>query len=135
MGPTDPDRWLTHATDELQDALDLKERGRYYIALFHLQQATEKALKAFLYGRAGVTEIIHSHSVHDLLALAKEADRDFERVARASRLDEYYISTRYPDGLPGGVPSRFYTDPQQAEEAAELAKGVVDLVRRKLGEG
>lgn len=135
MGPTDPERWLTQATDELQDALDLKERGRYYMALFHLQQAAEKALKAFLYGRAGVAEVIYSHSVHDLLALAEEADKGFERVARASRLDEYYIPTRYPDGLPGGVPSRFYTDPRQAEEAAELATAVVELVRDKLSEG
>ena len=133
MGPTDPERWLTHATDELYDALDLKERGRYYLALFHLPQAAEKALKAFLYGRAGVTEIMHSHSIHDLLALAKEADEDFEKVARAARLDEYYIPTRYPDGLPGGVPSRFYNDPQQAEDAAELAKALVELVRVKLG--
>ncbi len=134
MGPTDPERWLTQATDEFHDALDLKEQRKYYLALFHLQQATEKALKAFLYGRAKVGEIIHSHSIHDLLALAKEADESFKDVARASRLDEYYIPTRYPDALPGGVPSRFYDDPKEAEEAPGLARAVVELVQRKVRE-
>jgi len=38
-------RWLTHAQDEYQDAEDLRERGRFYLALFHFQQVAEKALK------------------------------------------------------------------------------------------
>ena len=42
-------RWFTQAKDEFQDADELRKRGRFYLALFHFQQATEKALKAYLY--------------------------------------------------------------------------------------
>jgi len=44
------------------------------------------------------------------------------------KLDQYYIPTRYPNGLPGGVPSRFYTDAEEAQEAMELARSVLDMV-------
>lgn len=36
--------------------------------------------------------------------------------------DEYYIPTRYPNSLPGGVPSRFFDDPKESEEAMLLAR-------------
>lgn len=54
-------------------------------------------------------------------------------VSRASRLDEYYILTRCPNGLPGEVPSRFYKDPDEAAEAMQLARSVISLVERKAG--
>lgn len=40
-------RWLTHAEVEFNDADDLRTRKRYYLALFHFQQSTEKLLKAY----------------------------------------------------------------------------------------
>jgi len=45
-------RWFTQAKDEFQDADELRKRGRFYLALFHFQQVTEKALNTivqFLY--------------------------------------------------------------------------------------
>jgi len=51
-------------------------------------------------------------------------------LGRAARLDQYYIPTRYPNGLPGGVPSRFYTDPGEAREAMELARMVLEAVEK-----
>ncbi len=45
-------RWSTQAKDEFEDADELRKRGRFYLALFHFQQAAEKALKAYLYLRA-----------------------------------------------------------------------------------
>ncbi|MEO0115843.1 MAG: HEPN domain-containing protein [candidate division WOR-3 bacterium] len=50
-------RWFTQAKDEFEDADDLKKRGRFYLALFHFQQAAEKALKAFLYLRVKSVEV------------------------------------------------------------------------------
>ncbi|MEN3187137.1 MAG: HEPN domain-containing protein [Atribacterota bacterium] len=41
-------RWLTQAQDEFDDAEFLRQRGRFYLALFHFQQAAEKARKAYL---------------------------------------------------------------------------------------
>lgn len=70
---------------------------------------------------------------YELLQRAEEADSDFEKVRRAASLDQYYIPTRYPNGLPGGVPSRFYTDPDEAHRAMELASMVLEMVGDKLG--
>jgi len=127
-------RWLIHARDEFQDANELRLRSRFYLALFHFQQAAEKAIKAFLYSVAGSEEVFFTHSIYELMRLAKEATPDFEKVEKAAKLDQYYIPTRYPNGLPGGVPSRFYTDPEEAREAMELARAVLEMVEGKLGE-
>jgi HEPN domain-containing protein len=127
-------RWLLHAQDEFQDADDLRLRGRYYLALFHFQQATEKALKAFLYNLTDSAEVFFTHSVYELLQLAKEAIPGFRQVEKAAKLDQYYIPTRYPNGLPGGVPSRFYTDPEEAQQAKELARAVLEMVESELTE-
>jgi hypothetical protein len=39
---------------------------------------------------------------------------------------------RKRDGLPGGVPSRYFDDPQEAEEAMELAMRMIELVEKKV---
>jgi hypothetical protein len=41
---------------------------------------------------------------------------------------------RKRDGLPGGVPSRYFDDPEEAEEAMQLAKSAIDLIEKKLEE-
>jgi len=46
------ERWLIQAQDEFGDAEELRQRKRFYLALFHFQQAAEKALKALLSWRA-----------------------------------------------------------------------------------
>ncbi len=128
-------RWLTQARDEFHDAEDLRQRGRFYLALFHFQQATEKAFKAYLYPKVKSVEVFRTHSIDELSQMAIELDSDFKAVAPAKKLDTYYIPTRYPNGLPGGVPSRYYDDPGEAEQAMRLAKGAIDLVERKLQDG
>jgi len=127
-------RWLTQAKDEFEDAEELRKRGRFYLALFHFQQATEKAFKAYLYPKVKSIEVFHTHSIDELSKMAVEIDSDFKRIASAKKLDRYYIPTRYPNGLPGGVPSRYFDDPKEAEEAMQLAKSAMDLVERKLEE-
>nr|MDO8077663.1 HEPN domain-containing protein [Candidatus Freyarchaeota archaeon] len=52
-------RWFTHARDEFEDADELRKRGRFYLALFHFQQAAEKALKAFLYLKVKSVDVHH----------------------------------------------------------------------------
>jgi len=128
-------RWLTQARDEFEDAEELRKRKRFYLALFHFQQATEKAFKAYLYLKVKSAEVFHTHSVDELAKMAVEVDPDFREVASAKKLDRYYIPTRYPNGLPGGIPSRYFDDPREAEEAMQLAKNAIDLIQKKLKEG
>lgn len=125
-------RWLTQAKDEFQDADDLRKRKRFYLALFHFQQAAEKALKAYLYLKVKSIEVFYTHSIDDLLEMTVDVDSNFKEVAQAKKLDRYYIPTRYPNGLPGGVPSRYFDDPKEAKEAMELAKRVIELVEKKI---
>jgi len=95
-------RWLTQAQDEFEDADELRKRKRFYLALFHFQQAAEKAFKAYLYLKAKSTEVFHTHSVDELLKMAVEIDSGFKEVAAVKKLDKYYVATCYPNGLPGG---------------------------------
>jgi HEPN domain-containing protein len=128
-------RWLTQSQDEFADADELRRRGRFYLALFHFQQAAEKALKAYLYLTVkSKEEVFTTHSLEDILQKAWAADRDFKEVKKAKKLDEYAIRSRYPDSLPGRIPSRYFDDPQEAEEAMHLAREVVELVERKIRE-
>lgn len=127
-------RWLIQAQDEFQDADDLRKRGRFYLALFHFQQAAEKALKAYLYLKVKSIEVFYTHSIDDLLEMAFEITSDFREIGQAKKLDRYYIPTRYPNGLPGSIPSRYFDDPKEAEEAMELAKGLIGLVEKKIME-
>ncbi|MBC8520575.1 MAG: HEPN domain-containing protein [Methanomicrobia archaeon] len=126
------ERWLIHAKDEFQDADELRMRNRFYLALFHFQQSAEKALKAYLYTFLSSEEVFFTHSISELIQLAGELDADFEDVKKASKLDQYYNPTRYPNSLPGDVPSRFYSDPEEALDAMYLAKKVIELVERKI---
>jgi len=125
-------RWFTQAKDEFLDADDLRNRRRYYLALFHFQQSAEKALKAFLYLKLKSFEVFYTHSVNDLIEMCIEIDPDFNKIKQAKKLDKYYIPTRYPNGLPGGIPSRYFDDPAEAEEAMKLSKEVIELVGKKI---
>lgn len=125
-------RWFLQAKDEFMDAEDLRIRKRFYLALFHFQQAAEKALKGYLYSVIPSEEVFFTHSIYELIQMASEQDSDFKNIIDAGRLDEYYIPTRYPNGLPGSIPSRFYNDPKEAEEAMSLAKKVIELIGVKL---
>ncbi len=59
----------------------------------------------------------------------------FQHTIRAKKLDQYYIPTRYPNGLPGGIPSRYYNDPKEAEEAMNFTKELIGVVEKKIMEG
>lgn len=125
-------RWLIQAQDEFEDAELLRKFGRFYIALFHFQQAVEKAFKAFLYSKIESVDIFYTHSIDELSKIAIKLDSDFEYVMDAKKLDRYYIQTRYPNGLPGGVPSRYFDDPNEAEEAMKIAEKAISLIKIKM---
>lgn len=127
-------RWLIQAQDEFDDAELLRKLGRFYISLFHFQQAVEKAFKAFLYSKIESIEIFYTHSIDELSKIAVKLDPDFEQVLIAKKLDRYYIQTRYPNGLPGGVPSRYFDDPVEAEEAMKIAEKAINLIKVKMSQ-
>ncbi len=123
-------RWLDQANEDLRWARHLLQEGGYHLACFLAQQVAEKALKAFLYAQG--EEVVIGHSVRRLTEEATAWNSDFsERAARWGILDTHYIPTRYPNGLPDGIPAQVYNR-EAAREAVQLAEEVVTFVTRCL---
>ncbi|MGQ9459594.1 MAG: HEPN domain-containing protein [Anaerolineae bacterium] len=123
-------RWLRQAEEDLRWTRHLANQGAYYLACFLAQQVAEKALKAYLYAQG--LEVVLGHSVERLCAAASAYDPAFGVHARSwSLLDAHYIPTRYPNGLPDGIPADVYTQ-KAAQDAVALAEEVVETVRRHL---
>jgi HEPN domain-containing protein len=125
-------RWLSQATEDLKWARHLAEKGGWHIACFLAQQVTEKALKGYLYAQG--EEIVVGHSVARLCASAAEYHIEFaEKAKRWSLLDGYYIPTRYPNGLPDGIPAEVYNE-EAAIGAVALADEAVEYIQELLNQ-
>lgn len=123
-------RWFRQAEEDLDTARALTAIGKHYAACFFAQQAGEKALKALLYHRGA--EIVRGHSVAELCAAAAAGDAALVALrARAAALDTFYIPTRYPNGLAGGVPFEAY-GPDQSRDAVAMGEDVLGAVRQRL---
>jgi HEPN domain-containing protein len=121
-------RWLAQAEYDLGAAHTNADSQLFAYACFISQQAAEKAIKAFLYAR-GARQVL-GHSVADLCRQAARFDKQFASLAtQAGKLDRLYIPTRYPNGLPGGIPAEEY-DREDAKQSEALAHQVVDLVKK-----
>jgi HEPN domain-containing protein len=109
-------RWFSQAQADLEVVRTLQSGRHYAAACFHSQQVAEKALKAVLYSQGG--RVVLGHSVRELAQQCEAPDPAFAGVAgEAALLDQFYIPTRYPNGLPApAVPSETYTA-AQAETA------------------
>ena len=120
---------MKQAKIDLEWADRLSQEGGYHIACFLAQQVAEKALKAFLYGCG--EELVIGHSVARLSSWCCKYDPGFEGKREWGILDTFYVPTRYPNGIPDGVPAEVYNK-KSAEDAVELARNVVSFVEGKL---
>lgn len=125
------ERWLAQARSDLAFARVGVREGFYAQACFHCQQSAEMALKALHY--LGGARLVIGHSLVDLLTPLVERHPGLAALrAAAARLDQLYIPTRYPNGLPGGVPADVFSK-EQAEEAvrqaAEFIERATELTR------
>ena len=78
--------------------------------------------------------MVWGHSVADLCARASEHDPSFaDRRDDGASLDLLYIPTRYPNGLPGGLPSDAFHD-DDADRALARADAIIQAVREAFGD-
>jgi HEPN domain-containing protein len=94
----------------------------YDVAVYHCQQAAEKAVKAFLVHHGKPYE--KTHDIEVLIDLASEVDSSFNRLADAAdALTPYATRFRYPNAT-------FAVEPLPAEykEAEQHAQAVFDFV-------
>ena len=128
---TEADRWRRQAVNDLAFARVALREQFYAQACFTAQQASEKAVKAIAYGLGERT--VFGHSLVTLIS--QYSDRALElRDLRelAGILDQYYVPTRYPNGLAGGVPFEAFGE-SQAAAAVEAADRFVQLAERHAG--
>lgn len=123
-------RWLAQAENDLEFAEHGLRLGYHAQACFLAQQVAEKAVKSIHY-LAGARAVL-GHSVDGLLERLEPGDPDVDALRPAAQeLDQYYVPTRYPNGLPGNVPYRAYTA-QQSARAVESARRIVAFARARL---
>ena len=123
------EEWLGRAKEDLDVALEIISREHLTnMVAFHSQQAVEKTLKGII--EEFEIGFVKTHNLERLLGVVNkqvnlEVDIDFIK-----RLDEVYISTRYPSDLgliPSGKPSM-----QDANELYDFANTFYRIVAKLL---
>jgi HEPN domain-containing protein len=116
--------WMVKAWRDLETARRAAtgEPPFYDVAVYHCQQAAEKAVKAFLVHHGKPYE--KTHDIEVLTDLACEIDSNFSKLADAAdALTPYATRFRYPNAT-------FAVEPQPAEcnEALKYAQTIYDFV-------
>jgi HEPN domain-containing protein len=123
-------RWMKQAENDLEFARLARREGFFAQACFISQQAGEKALKSLRYTRG--ERFVFGHSLRELLKKLLPAYPRLEKFMElAGLLDQYYIPTRYPNGLPDGIPAEAYNK-TQAREAVEGAGKMIAEIKKLL---
>ncbi|MBI4305359.1 MAG: HEPN domain-containing protein [Chloroflexi bacterium] len=123
-------RWIKQSSYDLEDATLTAGSGRHALACFLSHQAAEKAVTAFLVHKGA--ERVWGHALADLCEDAMALDPSFDLIKTiAVLLDKFYLDTRYPSGLPGGVPAEAY-DQHDSERAIAIAREVHAFVSQRL---
>jgi HEPN domain-containing protein len=121
--------WLNQAIRDLEQARDSQRAGRHEWACFAAHQAAEKAVKALHLHRG---QEAWGHVIAQLLReLPADAAPPEELIERAKVLDNFYISTRYPNAHPDGAPYEHYGS-LQSDQALEHASAILDFVRSQM---
>jgi HEPN domain-containing protein len=121
-------RWLSQARSDLAAARWLLQGRFWWEVCFKSQQTGEKALKAYLYAQG--KRAVLGHALLELGQACAELDAGFDGLRSAYRvLDRYYITARYPNGLPAGTPAEYFAE-DEAREALALAEQIVTWVER-----
>ncbi len=123
--------WMVKAWRDLETARRAAtgQPPFYDVAVYHCQQAAEKAVKAFLVHHGKPYE--KTHDIEVLVGLAGEVDSSFNQLADAAdALTPYATRYRYPNAT-------FAVEPQPAEydEALQYAQNIYDFVLNLLPAG
>ena len=124
------ERWLSQARHDLEAAQHATGGGFHALACFLSQQSGEKAVAGYLFARGA--DHVWGHALADLCEDAMQLDKSFDVIKSvAMLLDKYHHPTRYPTGLPGGVPHDAY-DQIDSSRAIEIARDVLQFVETRL---
>lgn len=119
-------QWLIKADHDLRSAERLLSGTPPLLdtAVYHCQQAAEKALKAYLTLKDSPFQKIHVLSI--LIEQCLEFDHSFERIRDvADILTPYATAFRYPGDV-------LEPEPDDAEEACRLANNLFQFILEKM---
>lgn len=115
-------RWIAFANEDLRIAELAIEDKIYNQVCFHAQQCVEKTIKAAILAQGRIP--CRTHIIVELLNnLAAPWLTDIGDELK--EMDLYYVSTRYPDALPGTLPDG-PPSLADAQSALLLARQVYD---------
>jgi len=125
---SDAKAWMVKAWRDLETARRAAQGNPpfYDVAVYHCQQAAEKAVKAFLVHHGKPYQ--KTHDIEVLADVACELDSTFSELAEAAdALTPYATRFRYPNAT-------FAVEPQPAEyhEALSHAQTIYDFVLKLL---
>lgn len=123
------ERWIKEAENTLRQARHSCRENSYNLACFLAEQTSQKSLKAVLY--LDGARFINIHSIAELIKeISKKRPEFLEFFNQGAKLDNYYLSSRYPDAVPEpAIPSEIYIK-DQAEEAVDIAKNIFDVCKK-----
>ena len=116
--------WLTRAHQDLRASLILAaaEDAPLDVAIYHCQQTSEKAVKAYLQWRD--EPFANTHNLRALVIQAATLDKGFEAFENPAAILTPYVSAfRYPGGADEPLPSR-----EEFDEALQHAQAIYDFV-------
>jgi len=120
-----PYEWLDWAKQNWEVFHLSLDRGLVFVAAYHLQQAVEKWLKAFLlYHR---WQLERTHDLENLLAEAVKHEPSLQQYQAMCHRVKYFIAARYPE-LPHPP-----TEDELRNQWLPQATALREFVRRALG--
>lgn len=121
--------WFDKASDDIKAAKVLVAQGEINnIAGFHVQQAIEKCLKAFLIKNTGELPE-KKHNLVRLSNLCHTYEQGFERFNYDfAEITRYYIKTRYP------VDNPLNLNKEQVSKAIKVAEDVFSFAKMKISD-
>lgn len=122
--------WFREAIDDFEVAQELFKLGRWSKVCFFSHQASEKALKALMIKKLGI--YVRTRSVRKLLTeIGKRINLPRELIEKWSKLDRYYVPTRYPNAWPALAPFEHY-DREDAGQALKMAEELINCVKGEI---
>ncbi|MBI4479418.1 MAG: HEPN domain-containing protein [Acidobacteria bacterium] len=119
-------RWIREAAHTLRVAERVLEQPEAYnVVCFLAEQVAQKALKAVRYFDGA--RLVSIHSVSELIKEVAQTRPEFLSLQpQGAVLDQYYITTRYPDAVAEpAIPSEIFTK-EQAEHALRIARAIFE---------
>lgn len=119
--------WFAQAEYDFKHAQNSQENGSHEWACFAARQSAEKAIKGL---HLFLGQEAWGHVVAQLIRQLPGKVPD-DLANRAKVLDNFYVSTRYPNGHPDGAPFDHY-GPLQSNEALNHADQILEFVRAQM---